>query len=121
MLERYKIVHELGRGAIGAVYAARDRTTGGLIALKRLDPALLQGDATLARRFLDCARSAQRLRHPAIVQVHEAGEAAGTAYVAMEIVEGESLRKILDDGPMPVARAIRIVHQVASALAHAHL
>jgi len=121
MLARYKIRHELGRGATGAVYAARDRTTGADLALKRLDPALLKSDAGIAARFLKQARSARALTHDNIVRIHEAGEAAGTAYVAMERLEGESLRKILDAGPIHVARAIRIAHDVAAGLAHAHL
>ena len=121
MLARHKILHELGRGATGAVYAARDRTTGAVVALKRLDPPLLKSDASLAGRFLKHARSARHLRHRNIVEIHDAGEAAGTAYVAMEMLEGENLRKILDDGPLPVARAIRIAHEIACGLAHAHL
>ena len=121
MLARHKILHELGRGATGAVYAARDRTTGAVVALKRLDPPLLKSDASLAGRFLKHARAARHLRHRNIVEIHDAGEAAGTAYVAMEMLEGESLRKILDDGPLPVARAIRIAHEIACGLAHAHL
>ena len=121
MLARHKILHELGRGATGAVYAARDRTTGAFVALKRLDPALLKSDAGLAERFLKHARSARNLKHRNIVGIHDAGEAAGTFYVAMEMLEGETLRDLLDDGPLPVARAIQIAHEIACGLAYAHL
>lgn len=121
MLARYTVLHEIGRGATGAVYAARDRTTGAVVALRRLDPALLQADANLAAGFLERAHAAQRLKHRNIVEVLDAGEVAGTAYVAMEMLEGESLRKILDDGPLPITRAIRIAHDIASGLAYAHL
>jgi len=121
MLARYKILHEVGRGATGAVYAARDRTTGALVALKRLDPARLNSDANLAERFLKHARSARQLRHRNIVEIHEAGEAAGTVYVAMEMLEGESVRKLLDEGPLRIARAIQIAHGIACGLAYAHL
>ncbi len=122
MLARYKILHELGRGATGVVYAARDRETGAVVALKRIDPALLsKPDASVAERFLKHARSARRLRHRNIVEIHDAGEVAGTVYVAMEMLDGESLRSILDHGPLPIARAIRIAHDIASGLAHAHL
>ena len=122
ILARYKILHELGRGATGAVYAARDRETGAVVALKRLDPALSSKyGADFAERFLKHARSAGALKHQNTVKVHAAGEAAGTAYVAMEMLEGESLRKILDDGPLPVAHAIRIAHDIACGLAYAHL
>ena len=121
MLARHKILHELGRGATGTVYAARDRTTGAVVALKRLDPPLLKSDAAFAERFLKYARSARHLSHRNIVKVHDAGEAAGTAYVAMEMLEGENLRDILDEGPLPMARAIQIAHEIACGLAHAHL
>ena len=121
ILSRYGILHELGRGAAGATYAARDRTTGALVALKRLDPAVSKSDANLAGRFLKQARSARRLRHRNIVQIHDVGEAAGTVYIAMEMIEGENLRSLLDRGPLPIARAIRIAHEIGCGLAHAHL
>jgi serine/threonine-protein kinase len=122
ILGRYSILHELGRGATGAVYAARERTTGAVVALKRLDPGLLsQSDPNLANRVLKQARSAGQLRHRNVAQMHDAGEAGGTVYMAMEMLEGESLRKVLDDGPLPIARAIRIAHDIASGLAYAHL
>ncbi|HEU4922732.1 MAG TPA: serine/threonine-protein kinase, partial [Burkholderiales bacterium] len=120
-LGRYEILHELGCGAIGAVYAARDRSTGAVVALKTLDSALLnKPDANFAEFFLKDARSAARLSHRNIVKIHDAGEAGGTAYVAMELLEGESLRKILDDGPLSIARAIRIARDIACGLAYAH-
>jgi serine/threonine-protein kinase len=121
ILSRYGILHELGRGAVGATYAARDRTSGALVALKRLDPTLSKSDASFTDRLLKQARSAQRLRHRNIVQIHDVGEAAGTIYIAMEMLEGESLRSILDRGPLPVARAIQIAHEIGCGLAHAHL
>jgi hypothetical protein len=122
LLARYTVLHELGRGATGAVYAARDRTTGAVVALKRLDPAwVAKSGADFPERFRKFARSARHLAHPNIVTIHEAGEAAGTAYVAVEMLEGESLRKVLDAGPLPVARAIRIAREIAAGLEHAHL
>ena len=122
MLGRYSILHELGRGATGAVYAARDRTTGAVIALKRLDPALLnEPDRNFADRVLKQARSAGQLRHRNVVKIDDAGEAGGTIYIAMEMLEGESLRNILDAGPLPIARAIQTAHEVARGLAYAHL
>jgi len=122
ILARYGVLHELGRGAIGAVYAARDRETGAVVALKRLDPALLsKSDANLADRFLKHARSARLLKHRNIVKIHDAGDVGGTVYVAMEMLEGQNLRDILDAGPVRIARAIQIAHDIASGLAHAHL
>ena len=120
-LERYTILRELGRGAIGTVYAARDRSTGAVVALKVVDPALFsEPNAKLAELFLQNARSAARLRHRNIVRIFDAGEAGGTAFVATELVEGESLRQMLDARPLSIARAIQIFDDVASALAYAH-
>lgn len=122
MLARYGILHELGRGATGAVYAARDRQTGRVVALKRLDPGLFgKPGASSADRFLRHARPARLLKHRNIAEVHDAGEIGGTVYLAMEMLEGRSLRDILAEGPLPIARAIRIAHDIASGLAHAHL
>jgi serine/threonine-protein kinase len=121
-LGRYEILRELGRGARGVVYAARDRSTGAVVALKTLDPALTnKPNANFATEFfLKDARSAWHLSHRNIVKIHDAGEAGGTAYVAMELLEGESLRKILDVGPLSIARAIRIARDIACGLAYAH-
>jgi serine/threonine protein kinase len=118
---RYTILRELGRGAIGAVYAARDASTGVVVALKILDPALFsEAGAKLAELFLKNARSAARLRHRNIVRVLDAGEVGGSAFVAMELVEGESLRHLLDGRPLSIARAIQVFDDIASALAYAH-
>src|SRR5262245_49698078 len=120
-LERYAVMHELGRGALGRVYAAREPTTGAVVALKALDPALFnEADPSLVELFLKNARSAARLRHRNIVKIHDAAEAGGTAYVAMELLEGESLRQLLEKGSLPISRAIQIFDEIASALAYAH-
>ena len=119
-LDRYKVIRELGRGAIGTVYAARDRSTGAVVALKTLDSALFgESDANLAELFLKNARSARQLRHRNIVRIHDAGEVDGTVYVAMELLVGESLRNMLER-PLSIARAIQIIDDIASALAYAH-
>ena len=120
-LDRYKLIRELGRGAIGTVYAARDCSTGAVVALKTLDPELFgESDANLAELVLDSARSAGRLRHRNIVKIHDAGEVGGTVYVAMELLVGESLRNMLATRPLSIARAIQILDDIASALAYAH-
>ncbi len=119
-LDRYKVIRELGRGAIGTVYAARDLSTGAVVALKTLDRALFgESDANLAELMLTSARSAGRLRHRNIVKIHDAGEVGGTVYVAMELLVGESLRNMLER-PLSIARAIQIFDDIASALAYAH-
>src|SRR5690242_17375898 len=113
LLARYNILHELGQGATGRVYAARDRETRAVVALKRLDPAFSSSDAGFAERFLKQVHAARLLKHRNIATIHEAGEAAGTVFVAMEMLEGESLSKILGAGPLPITRAIRIVRDIA--------
>ena len=113
MLARYTVLRELGRGATGALYAARDRETGTVVALKTFDAATAEP--------LKRARSAAALSHRAIVTIREAGEIAGKAYVAMELLEGESLRALLDGGPIAIGRALRITRDSADGLAHAHL
>jgi serine/threonine-protein kinase len=108
LLARYAVLHELGRGPTGAVYAARDRTTGAVVALKRFNPGFSGKPARLPG-------------HRNIVEIYDAGEVAGTFYVAMEMLEGRNLRALLDEAPLGIARAIRITHDIASGLAHAHL
>jgi serine/threonine-protein kinase len=120
-LGRYEILRELGRGAIGVVYAARDKSTGAAVALKSCDAALLNlPKANFSDLFLKEVRAAWRLKHRNIVNIHDAGEASGTGYVAMELLEGETLRKVLDAGPLSIARAIKIADEIASGLAYAH-
>src|SRR5262245_44798255 len=112
-LARHTILHELGRGAIGTVSAARDRTAGAVVALKKVSLASLGNpDPHFAEHFLKRVKAAQQLRHRNVVRIHDAGEAGGTAYVAMEMLKGDSLRKILDAGPLPIARAIRIAREI---------
>ena len=122
MLARYSILHELGRGPTGAVYVARVRATGAVVALKRLDPALLnEPDPSFADCVLKRARSARLLKHRNIVEMGDADAAGGTVYLAMEMLEGASLREILDEAPLPIVRAIQITHDIACALGYAHL
>ena len=119
-LGRYEILHELGRGGLGVVYAALDQSTGAVIALKTLDPALSANrNANFAEFFRKGGHSTWRLRHRNIIEILDAGEVEGIAYVAMELLEGESLRKMLD-GPLSIARAIQIADEVACGLAYAH-
>src|ERR1041384_6429682 len=88
MLERYSILHELGRGAAGATDEGRDRTTGAVVALKRLDAALLkQSEPNFAGCVLKQARSAGQLRHRTVAKIEHAGEAGGTVYIAAEMLE----------------------------------
>ena len=117
-LDRYKVIRELGRGALGTVYAARDRSTGAVVALKTLDPALLgESDANLAELVLKSASSAGRLRHRNIVKIHDAGEVGGIVYVAMELLVGESLRNMLDKRPLSADQSMQLARALVELLA----
>ncbi len=113
----YEILGELGRGGMGVVLRARDPDLRREIALKVLERG---ASADERARFLREGRTGARLRHPNIVAVHAAGEADGSAYIAQELIEGQSLAALLLREPLPPERAARLVATVARALAHAH-
>ena len=121
-LGRYEILGELGRGAMGVVYRARDPIIDRVVALKTINLALTGAAlASFEARFFQEARSAGRLNHPNIVTIYDAGKADGVAYIAMEFLEGTSLREILDDhAPLSVPRILETTAQVARGLAYAH-
>src|SRR5262245_15129518 len=119
---RYEILGELGRGAMGVVYRARDPIIDRVVALKTIDLALTGAAlASFEERFFQEARSAGRLNHPNIVTIYDAGKADGVAYIAMEFLEGTSLREILDEQPpLSIPRILETVAQIARGLAYAH-
>ena len=121
-LGRYEILDELGRGAMGVVYKARDPIIDRVVALKTIDFALTgAAAASFEERFFQEARAAGRLNHPNIVTIYDAGQADGVAYIAMEFLEGTNLREILDkQPPLPIARIVEITGQIARGLAFAH-
>jgi predicted Ser/Thr protein kinase len=121
-LGRYEILGELGRGAMGVVYRARDPIIDRVVALKTINLALTGAAlASFEARFFQEARSAGRLNHPNIVTIYDAGKADGVAYIAMEFLEGTSLREILDEQPpLSIPRILETVGQVARGLAYAH-
>jgi len=121
-LGRYEILGELGRGAMGVVYRARDPIIDRVVALKTINLALTGAAlASFEARFFQEARSAGRLNHPNIVTIYDAGKAEGVAYIAMEFLEGTSLREILDEHPpLSVPRILETTAQVARGLAYAH-
>jgi len=121
---RYQIVRELGRGAMGVVFEARDPLIGRTVALKmiRLD-ALGTPDERewLQERLFREARSAGALSHPGIVVIYDLGTNQGLAYIAMEYVDGPTMEKVLaTTPPMNWTDALSIVRQTAEALDHAH-
>ncbi|MEO8191256.1 MAG: serine/threonine-protein kinase [Acidobacteriota bacterium] len=115
----YEILAPLGAGGMGEVYRARDGKLGRDIALKVL-PEGVSLDKDRLARFEQEARSASALNHPNIVTIYEIGHAAQISYIAMELVDGKTLREISASDPLPVRRAIGIAVQVAEGLAKAH-
>ena len=115
---RYQIIEELGRGAMGVVYRGYDPTIGRTVAVKTVQ--LDAGDTELVMRFRREVQAAGVLSHPNIVTIYDAGEDQGLFYIAMELVEGETLQKMLAQGPLPVEQVIRLAEQIAAALDHAH-
>ncbi len=119
-LGRYQIVSTLGRGAMGTVYRAVDPAIERTVAIKTLNPDLPDENlAEVKERFLREAKSAGRLNHPNVVTVYDVGEADGIAYIAMEYLEGKSLRQQLDSGPQPLRASVNIAAQIADALDYA--
>lgn len=118
---KYRIEQLLGRGGMGAVYRARDMRLDRLIALKVVRAELL-GDAEARRRFRREAQIVARLQHPAIVTVFDYGTfAEAGAYLVMELVRGEDLRRVLlREGRIDPDRAVRILSTVCAAIEAAH-
>jgi serine/threonine protein kinase len=117
---KYEDLAELGQGAMGKVYRARDPILDREVALKTVPPGLLTGKDTLAR-FRREARAAARLQHPNIVTIYELGEVEGTHYIAMELVEGLELGQAMDPvDRYSVEQKIRMMVDVCRALDFAH-
>ena len=104
---------------MGEVYRARDPRLGREVALKVLPEEFAEHRDRLAR-FEQEARAASALNHPGIVVVHDIGSAEGRAYIAMELVDGRTLRAILEEGPLPTRKLLDVATQLAEALAKAH-
>jgi len=121
---RYEIVRELGRGAMGVVYEARDPALDRTVALKVIQPTVGGELARIAEeRFIAEAQIAARLQHPGIVVVHDVGKdpATGSMFIALELLRGETLADLGEKGPVDWPTVMRLVAQVARALHHAHL
>ena len=123
-LGRYEILHELGKGAMGVVYRARDPMINREVALKSIPLATeFEGDELEQARtkFFREAEMAGRLSHPHIVTIYDAGEHDGTAYIAMELLRGVHLVEYTDPARLlPPAIAIEIIARLAGALHYAH-
>ena len=115
----YELVSLLGSGGMGKVYRARDTDLARFVALKVLKgtPA---ADASALSRLEREARLASSLNHPNIITVYSIGRSEGVPYIAMELVEGQTLHELLAAGPLPFPRLVEIAAQIAGAIAKAH-
>ena len=118
-IAHYRIVRKLGAGGMGLVYEAEDTKLGRRVALKFLKESTVH-DAGALERFLREARSASALNHPSICTVHAIEECDGRTFIAMELLEGESLDKALARGTMPISHCAEVCIEIADALDAAH-
>jgi serine/threonine-protein kinase len=117
---RYDILGEVGRGGMGIVYKARDRETGELVALKVLKPEIA-ADQTAMERFKNELRLARKITHKNVCRIHELLRFGDTVAIAMEYVEGQSLRAVLQSpGGVALGRALDWLGKICAALAEAH-
>src|SRR5438094_4162453 len=117
---RYRILRKLGSGGMANVYLAEDQELGRRVAIKILDERH-DGDDQFTERFRREAKNAAALSHPNIVSIYDRGEAEGTYYIAMEFLDGRSLKElIITRGPAPVSIAIDYARQILAGLRFAH-
>ncbi|MGC2049848.1 MAG: serine/threonine-protein kinase [Gallionella sp.] len=122
-LGRYKIIKEIGHGAMGVVYEARDPLIDRIVAIKTINLHDLTPEEKkeYEARFNLEARSAGRLSHPNIITIYDLGESDTMTYIAMELMEGRELQNMLKDGEsLPVNETLNIIIQVATGLNYAH-
>src|SRR5262249_6140161 len=115
----YEILAPLGAGGMGEVYRARDTRLGREVALKVL-PEEVASNPSRLKRFEKEARAASALSHPNIVTGFDLGAADATAWIAMELVEGKTLRELVLSGPMAIKKLLAVSTQIAEGLARAH-
>src|SRR3989442_12941999 len=117
---RYRILRKLGTGGMANVSLAEDEVLGRRVAIKILN-ARHAGDDQFVERFRREAKNAASLSHPNIVSIYDRGEAEGTYYIAMEFLDGRSLKElIVQRGPAPVTVSVEYARQILSALRFAH-
>ncbi len=121
ILGPYRILAPLGRGGMAKVFLVRDMRNGHLLALKILPPRLARTEARMLARFRREMEMSQRVAHPHLAWTAEVGEHRGVPFIAMEYIPGKTLSRLVgDEGPLPLARAARLMAEVAAALHHAH-
>jgi serine/threonine protein kinase len=118
-LKHYEIEELLGKGGMGTVYRARDKRLGRAVAIKVLNPDMT-ANSDRRRRFLQEARAASAVTHPAIAQIYDVDESDGRTFIAMELVEGQTVRQLVASRDMDLLVSLEIAIQVAEGLAKAH-
>ena len=118
-LSHYEISHEVSRGGMGIVYRARDTKLKRDVAIKVLPPELV-ADRDRKRRFIQEAQAAASLNHPNIGVIHEIDESGGVDFIVMELIDGVELGDLLDEGSLPLERALEIGIDLTKGLARAH-
>jgi predicted ATPase len=115
----YEILERLGAGGMGEVYRAKDTRLDRVVAIKTLSLDRSSQPEAISR-FEQEARAACALNHPNIVTIYELGQVNGEHYIAMELVDGQTVRDLLRSGPIPIRKAVAIAAQIGDALAKAH-
>ena len=115
----YEIADPIGSGGMGEVYRARDTRLGRNVAVKVL-PSSFASDAERVRRFEQEAQAAGQVNHPNILAIYDVGSHDGSPYVVSELLDGQTLRELLTDGPLPIRKTIDYASQTALGLAAAH-
>jgi DNA helicase II / ATP-dependent DNA helicase PcrA len=118
-IAHYRIVEPIGAGGMGAVYKAYDNKLQRIVAIKLLPPEYVS-QQDRRRRFFQEARAASALNHPHILTIYEVGEDEGSPYIAMEYIEGETLRQKIKNKRLEVKEILDIAIQIAAGLARAH-